>query len=135
MRTSELAARAGVNAQTLRYYERIGLLDEPPRTPGGYRDYPDQALRVMRFVRRAKELGFQLDEIEELLGLANGRGKCSAVRPVAEQRVADLDHRIADLRRMRDALSDLTDRCADDPEHDHTCPILDTLEARDLDRT
>jgi Hg(II)-responsive transcriptional regulator len=135
MRTSELAAQAGLNPQTLRYYERIGLLDEPPRTPGGYRDYPDDAVRVLHFVRRAKELGFQLDEIDELLGLENGRGSCSAVRGVAEHRVSDLDRRIADLRRMRDALADLTDRCAADPEHDHACPILHTLDASDGDRT
>jgi MerR family mercuric resistance operon transcriptional regulator len=129
MRTRELATRAGVNPQTLRYYERIGLLADPPRTAGGYRDYPPEAVRLLGFVRRAKELGFQLDEIEELLALQNGGGTCATVRGVAERRAADLDRRIADLQRMRDALVDLTDRCAAGPAHDHACPILDTLEA------
>lgn len=72
MRTSELAGRAGVNSETLRYYERRGLLDEPPRTSGGYRDYPDGAVELLRFIKRAQELGFTLDEVEELLDLDSG---------------------------------------------------------------
>ncbi|MFI1920295.1 MerR family transcriptional regulator [Nocardia sp. NPDC020380] len=72
MRTGELAARAGVNAQTLRYYERRGLPARPPRSPAGYRSYPVEAVEVVRFVKRAQELGFTLEEIEELLELAAG---------------------------------------------------------------
>ena len=69
MRTKEVADRARVNTQTLRYYERRGLLDAPPRTPAGYREYPSSAVRVLRFVKRAQELGFSLAEIDELLHL------------------------------------------------------------------
>jgi len=69
MRTSELADRAGVNAETLRYYERRGLLERPPRMPGGYRDYPADAVGLLRFINRAQQLGFALDEVDELLHL------------------------------------------------------------------
>jgi MerR family transcriptional regulator, mercuric resistance operon regulatory protein len=72
MRTHEVADRAGVNAQTLRYYERRGLLSAPPRSPSGYRDYPASAVRVLRFVKRAQELGFTLTDVAELLSLAEG---------------------------------------------------------------
>ncbi|NIK54657.1 DNA-binding transcriptional MerR regulator [Kribbella shirazensis] len=77
MRTSELAGRAGVNAEPLRYYERHGLLTAPPRTSGGYRDYPETMLELLRFIKRAQELGFTLDEVEELLHLnAGGPESC-----------------------------------------------------------
>jgi MerR family mercuric resistance operon transcriptional regulator len=72
MRTSELASRARVHPETLRYYERRGLLHEPPRTEGGYRNYPDAAVELLRFIKRAQDLGFTLDEVEELLHLNGG---------------------------------------------------------------
>jgi DNA-binding transcriptional MerR regulator len=72
MRISELAGQAGVNPQTLRYYVRRGLLDEPPRSQGGYRDYPAAAVELLRFIKRAQQLGFTLDEVEELLHLNQG---------------------------------------------------------------
>jgi Hg(II)-responsive transcriptional regulator len=124
MRTSELAGRAGVNGETLRYYERRGLLDEPPRTSGGYRDYPDAAVGLLRFIKRAQELGFTLDEVEELLHLdGGGPDGCDAARALAEARKADLEARIADLQRMRDSLADLVATC-DLPRTDRSCPLL-----------
>src|SRR2546421_3547668 len=108
MRTSEVAGRAGVNPQTLRYYERRGLLPRPPRSASGYRSYPDDAVRVIRFVKRAQDLGFSLDEVEELLGLARGGpSSCDTALRVARGRLADLAARIADLERMRDSLRQL----------------------------
>ncbi|WP_053207494.1 MerR family transcriptional regulator [Jiangella muralis] len=128
MRTSELAGRVGVNPETLRYYERRGLLDEPPRTPGGYRDYPDATVRVLRFVKRAQELGFALDEVEELLHLdAGGPDSCDAARTLAVARKADLAARIADLQRMHDSLAALVGSC-DLPRADRTCALLDAIE-------
>ena len=124
MRTSELAGQAGVNSETLRYYERRGLLDEPPRTSGGYRDYPDAAVELLRFIKRAQGLGFTLDEVEELLHLdGGGPDGCDAARALAEARKADLEARIADLQRMRDSLTDLVATC-DLPRADRSCPLL-----------
>lgn len=127
MRTSELAASAGVNAQTLRYYERRGLLEPPPRSPSGYRNYPPGAVQVLRFVKRAQQLGFTLDEVDELLHLdAGGPERCDQARTLAESRVADLERRIQDLRRMRDQLGDLVDTC-NLPQADRSCALLDAL--------
>ena len=128
MRTSELAGRVGVNAETLRYYERRGLLTEPPRTPGGYRDYPVAAVELLRFIKRAQELGFTLDEVEELLHLDNGGpDSCGAARVLAERRKADLQKRIHDLQRMHDSLADLVATC-DLPRGDRNCELLQALD-------
>ncbi|MHA6632059.1 MerR family transcriptional regulator [Pseudonocardia sichuanensis] len=130
MRTSELAGRAGVNIETLRYYERRGLLDEPPRTSSGYRDYPAAATELLRFIKRAQELGFTLDEVEELLHLGGGGpDRCDAARALAEARKADLEARIADLQRMRDSLADLAATC-DLPRTDRSCPLLAAIAAQ-----
>lgn len=128
MRTSELADQVGVNTETLRYYERRGLLDEPPRTPGGYRDYPATTVRLLRFIRRAQELGFTLDEVEELLHLdTGGPDSCDAARALAAARKADLEARIADLQRMRDTLTDLIATC-DLPRAVRSCALLEAIE-------
>ncbi|TCC61356.1 MerR family transcriptional regulator [Kribbella pittospori] len=127
MRTGELAEHAGVNTETLRYYERRGLLDEPPRTTGGYRDYPASAVELLRFVKRAQELGFSLDEVEELLDLdAGGPVGCDAARALAEHRRLDLAARIRDLQRMHDSLAGLIATC-DLPRDDRSCALLEAL--------
>jgi len=127
MRTSEVAGRAGVNPQTLRYYERRGLLPEPPRSTSGYRSYPDETVRVIRFVKRAQELGFSLDEVEELLHLARGGpSSCDTARGLARARLADLSAKIADLERMRDSLLQLVDTCAR-PRQERDCPLLEAI--------
>jgi MerR family mercuric resistance operon transcriptional regulator len=128
VRIGEVAESAGVHVQTLRYYERRGLLEPPPRSAAGYRNYPPAAVRVLRFVKRAQELGFTLDEIEELLHLdAGGPDSCDAARALAEARMADLDRRIADLQRMRDSLASLVDTCTR-PRTDRQCPLLESLQ-------
>lgn len=127
MRTGELAKRAGVNAQTLRYYERRGLLAQPSRTQGGYRSYPDGAVDTVRFVKRAQELGFSLDEIEELLHLADGGpDDCDTARALAEARVTQLAQRIADMQRMQRSLTELIETC-ELPRARRSCPILMSL--------
>ena len=129
MRTREVADRAGVNTQTLRYYERRGLLAEPPRSAAGYRDYPASVVAVLRFVKRAQELGFTLGEVEELLGLEDGGPEsCDAVRQLAEAHMAELDRKIADLRRMRASLGDLVATC-ERPKPDRSCPLLAAIES------
>jgi DNA-binding transcriptional MerR regulator len=128
VRTSEVAARAQVNAQTLRYYERRGLLPEPERTRSGYRAYTADAVRVVRFVKRAQLLGFTLDDIEDLLHLAGGGpDSCQEARTMARTRIADLQLRIDELSGMRDALARLIDTC-DQPRAERDCPILYDIE-------
>ncbi|MGC4939964.1 MerR family transcriptional regulator [Kribbella sp. DT2] len=130
MRTSELADQAGVNTETLRYYERRGLLSQPPRTPGGYRDYPPNTVELLRFIKRAQELGFTLDEVEELLHLDNGGpDACDAARVLAEHRRADLEARIRDLQRMHDSLADLVATC-DLPRANRSCALLEAIDHR-----
>jgi len=128
MRTSQLAAEAGVNIQTLRYYERRGLLPEPARTDAGYRAYGGDAVRTVRFVKRAQQLGFSLKETEVLLGLAAGGPRsCDAARALATDKVHELDRKIADLAAMRDALLQLVATCDRTPSR-RDCPLLDAIE-------
>jgi Hg(II)-responsive transcriptional regulator len=119
-----VAAQAAVNTQTLRYYERRGLLAEPGRSAGGYRAYPPEAVRRVRFIKRAQELGFSLADVETLLHLADGGPEsCNGVRALATEKVADLDRRIADLQALRNGLTRLVATC-DRPRRERDCPIL-----------
>lgn len=128
VRSGEVAAEAGVNVQTLRYYERRGLLAAPPRSAGGYRSYPDQTVQLIRFVKRAQDLGFTLDEVEELLDLADGGPEaCQPARHLAESRIADLERRIGELQRMKDSLAELVDTC-DLARGERRCPLILSLQ-------
>lgn len=123
-----MAAQAGVNVQTLRYYERRGLVPQPPRAPSGYRAYPAGVVATIRFVKRAQGLGFTLDEVAELLHLAEGGpDECDATRAVAAARMLDLERKISDLRRMHDSLAELLSTC-DRPRVDRRCPLLRALQ-------
>lgn len=126
----KLAAEAGVGRETIRYYERKGLLEEPPRSEAGYRHYPHDAVDRLRFIRRAQELGFTLAEITELLGLRIDEvSACGAVEARARAKLATVADKIDDLRRIGDALERLVERCeARQPTSD--CPILEELESR-----
>ncbi len=125
---AEAAREAGVNPQTLRYYERRGLIRPAGRARSGYRQYSADDVRRLRFVKRAQELGLSLKDVEALLKLRRATSaRRQSVRKVAEQRLADLERRIRDLTRMRDALSHLVHAChaGTDPH----CPILEALES------
>ena len=124
----ELAQRAGVAVQTVRFYERRGLIAEPPRKASGYRQYPLEAVRRLRFIRRAKELGFSLREIEELLALRmDPAASCGTVRAQIVAKLEDVQERVRDLRRMEGALEELRKLCeSTDPTGD--CPFLDLLD-------
>ena len=118
-----------MNPQTLRYYERRGLLAEPVRSAGGYRSYPPDALRRLRFIKRAQQLGFTLTEIETLLDLSGGGPEsCDAVRALATEKIADLRQRIADLQALQAGLTRLVATC-DLPRGQRECPILNELDA------
>lgn len=129
MMTGELAKRAGVNVETLRFYERKGLLPVPPRRASGYREYPPDSVTRIRFIKRAQDLGFTLGEIGELLGLrGGGKGATPAdVREHAERKLADVRRKIADLRAIEKALVGLTSACPGEGPLDD-CPILQHLE-------
>jgi len=126
----KLAASAGVGRETIRYYERKGLLPSPPRSTAGYRHYPPDAVDRLRFIRRAQELGFTLAEIIELLGLRIDEvSACGAVEARAREKLANVEDKIGDLRRIGDALTRLVEKCeAREPTSD--CPILEELEER-----
>lgn len=129
MTIGQLARSAGVGVETVRFYERRGLLDEPPRRSSGYRSYPAEASAKLRFIRRAKELGFSLEEIGDLLTL---RSHPSESRPQVQERarakIDDIERRLSDLERMRDVLVDLLEACEQRVESDG-CPILEALES------
>lgn len=135
MRTAHVAERAGVNTQTLRYDERRGLLPDPGRTGAGYRVYGPDAVRTVRFVKRAQELGFTLTEVETLLDLAaGGPASYDATRHLATEKITELDRKIAHLQAMRASLDQLVATCAR-PRLDRDCPLLDCLDpARDRRR-
>ena len=123
----QLAQRAGVGVETVRFYEREGLISEPPRRPSGYRDYPLETVARIVFIRRAKDLGFTLKEINELLELrVRPRRNCGQVKQSADAKIADIDGKIASLRRMRRALKDLTKAC-EERTPTTECPILASL--------
>jgi len=126
-----VARRAAVNLETLRYYERQGLLQKPPRTRSNYRLYPEEAVRRIRFIKRAQELGFSLKEIKELLSLrAAPRTRCSQIRKRAEAKVKNIDGKVRTLKSMRKALSKLIAECTGrGPVTD--CPILGSLDSED----
>lgn len=128
MTTSELASGAGVNVQTVRYYERRGLLPEPPRTRSGYRQYRPDDLRRLRFIKRAQDLGFRLAEIAELLSLRVwADGSCGEVQDRAEGAISRIDEQVEHLTRMRQALASLVRACRQ-REPTGECPILEALE-------
>lgn len=124
-----LARQAGVNLQTIRYYERRGLLPTPPRTPAGYRQFPADALRRVRFIRQAQALGFTLKEIRALLDLRVRPGVgCADIRQRAREKIRDIQHKIEALRGMEEALVRLAGRCRGRGPAEE-CPILDALDA------
>jgi Hg(II)-responsive transcriptional regulator len=127
VRTGQVAAEAGVNIQTLRYYERRGLLPEPPRRDSGYRSYGTKSVAVVRFIKRAQGVGFTLAEVEMLLHLAQGGPTdCEAVRDLAHEKVRDLDRRIESLHAMRVSLERLVETC-DRPKRSRECPLIEAL--------
>ena len=122
-----LAEMAEVNVETIRYYHRRGLLDEPYKPPGGHRRYPPAAVSRVRFVKRAQKLGFTLDEVAGLLLLDDGQS-CSETRLLAEHKLGVIEQRIADLYRMRRMLRALIAECAAG-RRPRSCPIIASLTA------
>ncbi|MEO5922228.1 MAG: heavy metal-responsive transcriptional regulator [Bryobacteraceae bacterium] len=131
LKIGEVAAQAHVNLQTIRYYERENLLPKPARLPSGYRVYTPDAVRRVRFIKRAQELGFTLAEIRELLALRVDRKRDrSDVRQIAAEKVADIERKILSLTAMKNALVGLTDHCSGHGPASE-CPILESLDSEE----
>ena len=123
-----VARHAGVAVDTVRFYERQGLIAEPPRRRSGYRQYPAETIERIRFIRRAKDLGFTLEEIAELLALRSTTGRsCADVRAHATAKIARIEEKLRDLERMKGALGRLVATCTGRGST-RECPILESLE-------
>ncbi len=127
LRTGEVARRAGVHVETLRFYERKGILPEPPRRKSGYREYPPETVELVRFVKRAQQLGFSLREIRELLSLREvPEGARARVQSLVEEKLREIEHKIRHLEAMHRALRELLHACRC-TGRSARCPIIESL--------
>ncbi|TPI19362.1 helix-turn-helix domain-containing protein [Mesorhizobium sp. B4-1-1] len=121
-----LSERSGVNIETIRYYEKIGVMPSPARRASGYRVYEAEHVRRLHFIRRGRELGFSLDELRGLLHLVDGHSyTCAEVHALAVGHLRDIRRKIADLRRLERVMSEMAARCT--TEQIPECPIIDAL--------
>ncbi len=125
--SGQLAKAAGVNLETVRYYENIKLMPPPPRTEGGHRAYDAAHVRRLTFIRRSRELGFSIDEIRALLALS-APGSCAEVKEIAAKHLAEVQAKVADLAKLEAILAQTISRCTG--EAAAPCPVLDMLDAR-----
>jgi Cu(I)-responsive transcriptional regulator len=130
MNIGRVSSASGVSKRMIRHYEKIGLIGPPSRRDSGYRDYGERDLHTLRFIGRARDVGFPIEEIRQLLALWNDRDRSSAdVKALALARAAELKRKARELNEMRRALEDLASRCHGDDRPD--CPILGGLETTD----
>ena len=128
MKIGEVAKQSNVGIETIRYYEREGLLAEPERRPSGYRQYDQSVVSRLTFIRRTKELGFTLAEIKELLGLwFDSNTRCQHVRDKAEQKITDIEDKIRSLQKMKRSLKKVISECASRDKVED-CPLLEGLD-------
>jgi MerR family transcriptional regulator, copper efflux regulator len=126
----QVAKQSGISVETIRYYEKEGLLEEPERKESGYRQYKEEAIDRLTFIQQAKELGFSLKEIGELLSIkSDANTVCNDVKQLAQEKLADIESKIKMLQRMRKSLKKLVDIC---PGHApiNDCPILEALDKK-----
>lgn len=130
LRRSDLARLTGCNLETIRYYENIGIMPEPPRTAKNYRSYDDTHVARLRFVMRSRDLGFTLEEIRDLLGLVDGKARtCADVQSIALRHLGSVRAKILDLQQIETVLNETVSQCTgeDVPE----CAVIDVLQAPD----
>ena len=126
IRRSDLARATGCNLETIRYYEKIGIMPDPPRSAKGYRSYDNAHVKRLKFVMRSRDLGFSLEEVRGLLGLVDDRSRtCADVQLIAEDHLTDVQAKIADLQRIERVLSDTVARCTGDAAPE--CAVIDAL--------
>jgi Hg(II)-responsive transcriptional regulator len=127
----QVAQRAGVGVETVRFYEREGLLEEPPRRASGYRQYPEQVVKRLHFIKRAQQLGFSLKEIMELLRLrVDAQTTCEEVKQRTEAKIAEVERKLVELQPMRQALLQVASLCTGQGPAS-ACPMLDALDQQD----
>lgn len=127
----KLAKHTGFGIETIRFYERRGLIEEPARRPSGYRDYPPSAVERLRFIQRSKELGFSLSEIGDLLSLrVDEERTCSDVLQIANAKIGEIGEKIVELERIRNALENLAAACKGKGPTGE-CPVLEALESKE----
>ena len=129
---SRVATEGGVSVETVRYYQRRGLLEEPPKPVGGYRNYPEEIVKRIRFIKRAQALGFSLDEVSELLQL-DIRDGCPKSCDLAERKLVVIDQKMAELAAMRRGLVELMTEC-DKKSRRGPCPIIAALQLEAVQR-
>ena len=122
----EVSRQTTVNIETIRYYERIGLLARPPRTSAGHRLFGTESCRTLAFIKRSRELGFGLEDISTLLSLRDAQGACANVRAIAARHLEEVQAKIRDLAKLELALSQAIAACPNDESSD--CPVLDSLD-------
>ncbi|MFA5803038.1 MAG: MerR family transcriptional regulator [Melioribacteraceae bacterium] len=125
----QIAKMAAVNVETLRYYEKLKLLPKPKRKESRYRIYDETDLKRLLFIKRAKELGFTLKEIRELMDLKIDSGtKCGDVKHLTEHKLKDVDNRIGDLKKIRSVLVKLINQCVNEEVSSDECPLLEAIQ-------
>ena len=120
-----LSRETGCNIETIRYYERIGLIPEPPRSNGGHRSYSRDHLRQLAFVMRSRALGFSISEIRQLLSLMDDNNSCEQVQSITVRHLKEINRKIEELTRLRSVLESAADKCAGGTATD--CPVIDIL--------
>lgn len=130
MQIGEVAREGGVKAQTIRFYERRGLLKTPARTGAVYRAYPPSVVQIVRFIKQSQELGYTLEEIKQLLALREHSGNAAQVRALAAAKIESINGRIESLTRMRDELENIVARCQCGDEAQPDCPAIQSLNHR-----
>ncbi|MDH3670120.1 MAG: helix-turn-helix domain-containing protein [Gammaproteobacteria bacterium] len=121
-----LSARTGCNIETIRYYERIGVMPKPPRSPGGHRLYAEKHLKRLTFICRSRALGFSLAQVRDLLRFVDGGGyTCSQVKAITSEHLGSVRGRIADLKRLEKVLKEMVSQCDQGKVPD--CPVIDAL--------
>ncbi|GAB2190035.1 Hg(II)-responsive transcriptional regulator [Sessilibacter sp. MAH2] len=124
---SRVAKELNVNVETIRFYERKSLIEQPPKPKDGYRHYPDETVDRIHFIKRAQELGFTLDEVSRLLSLEDS--PCSEVQELAENKLEAVQAKMKDLRRLENALKALLAQCNENENQAH-CPIINSLQPK-----
>ena len=126
IRRGDLARATGCNLETIRYYEKIGIMPDPPRSAKGYRSYDEAHVKRLKFVMRSRDLGFSLEEVRGLLGLVDDKSRtCAEIQSIAEDHLTDVQAKVADLQRIERVLSDTVARCTGDAAPE--CAVIDAL--------